>query len=144
METVVMDEIPASEEPVQITGQILLRDEPTRVLEPEIQENHVLHQEPVVTQFDITKLSYELQQGYRIYVELLSDSNRNVTWPFLEPVDADSLGLLDYYERIKEPMCFATSEYKLPSSLFSQDVFSFILLKATQARPAHEVTSNVC
>lgn len=110
METEIRDEIPANEEPVQVTDPTLLQHESTRVLEPEIQEGRRPEEQPVVPQFDLTKLSYELQQGYRIYVELLADSNRNVTWPFLDPVDAESLGLWDYYDRIKEPMCFATSE----------------------------------
>ena len=60
--------------------------------------------------FDLTKLSYELQQGYRVYIELLSDSNRNVTWPFLEPVDAEAQGLWDYHERVKQPMSFSKSK----------------------------------
>ena len=110
METDFKDDIPASEEPVQATDQTLSQDEPTRVLEPEIQEDRRPEEQPVISLFDLTKLSYELQQGYRIYVELLAESNRNVTWPFLDPVDAESLGLWDYYDRIKEPMCFATSE----------------------------------
>ncbi|XP_031557162.1 mucin-5AC-like [Actinia tenebrosa] len=120
MEAEIKDEIPAIEELVQVTDQTLLQEETTRVFEPEIQENHIPKEQAVVPLFDLTKLSYELQQGYRIYVELLADSNRNVTWPFMEPVDAESLGLWDYYERIKEPMCFATigskfNEYKYDS-----------------------------
>lgn len=69
--------------------------------------------ETVQTQgFEVAELSYELKQAYRVYVELLSDSNRNVTWPFLEPVDAKAQGLWDYHERIKEPMSFAKSKCK--------------------------------
>ena len=60
--------------------------------------------------FDLSELSYELKQAYRVFVELLSDSNRNVTWPFLDPVDAKAQGLWDYHERIKEPMSFAKSK----------------------------------
>lgn len=110
METEIKDEIPAIEEPVQVTDQTLLQHESTSVFEPEIQEDRRPEEQPVIPLFDLTKLSYELQQGYRIYVELLADSNRNVTWPFLDPVDAESLGLWDYLDRIKEPMCFATSK----------------------------------
>lgn len=69
--------------------------------------------ETVETQgFELSQLSYEMKQAYRVYVELLSDSNRNVAWPFLEPVDAKAQGLWDYHERIKEPMSFAKSECK--------------------------------
>lgn len=58
---------------------------------------------------DLTKLSPEVQQGYRVYVEMSADSYKNVTWPFLEPVDAEALGLWDYHDRIKEPMSFHQS-----------------------------------
>ena len=69
--------------------------------------------EAIVKVVDPTKLNYELQQGYRIFRELLSDPYRTITYPFLEPVDAEALGLWDYHERIKEPMCFTTSKYIL-------------------------------
>lgn len=73
--------------------------------EPQVDEP-----EAVVEVVDPMKLCYELQQGYRIFRELLSDPYRTITYPFLEPVDAEALGLWDYHERIKEPMCFTTSE----------------------------------
>ena len=77
----------------------------TRVQPPEIEESPVEE----VNTLDVSKLSYELQQGYRVFVEMLADSYKNVTWPFVEPVDAESLGLWDYHERIKEPMSFQQS-----------------------------------
>lgn len=119
METIEVDEIPVNEEPAQVTDQIFVQEERTRVLEPEMHDSEPKQQEPARSVFDITKISFELQQGYRIYTELLSDSNRNVTWPFLEPVDADSLGLWDYYDRIKQPMCFSTSKYHRFYDIFS-------------------------
>lgn len=79
----------------------------TRVQPPEIEKSPV----QLVNTLDVTKLSYEVQQGYRVFVEMSADSYKNVTWPFLEPVDAEALGLWDYHERIKEPMSFHESKY---------------------------------
>ena len=78
---------------------------------PTESEPQVDEPEAVVQVVDPTKLNYEVQQGYRIFRELLSDPYRTITYPFLEPVDAEAMGLWDYHERIKEPMCFTTSEY---------------------------------
>ncbi|XP_064634426.1 uncharacterized protein LOC135492146 isoform X2 [Lineus longissimus] len=50
-------------------------------------------------------MSYELQQGYRILRELLSDANKSLNFPFIEEVDVEKLGLWDYYEKIEQPMC---------------------------------------
>ena len=58
---------------------------------------------------DLSKLNPEVQQGYRVFIEMSADSYKNVTWPFMEPVDAEALGLWDYHERIKEPMSFFQS-----------------------------------
>ncbi|KAK3702967.1 hypothetical protein QZH41_012407, partial [Actinostola sp. cb2023] len=84
-----------------------------------MQESQQTQQQPVRSEFDVTKLNYDLQQGYRVYTELLGDSIRNVTWPFLDPVDADSLGLWDYYDRIKQPMCFSTIGSKFVDSKYT-------------------------
>lgn len=106
-------EIPAVENvPAEVNDQIFDQEvKETRVLEqPEMDQSEPKQLQLDQPTFDIANLSFELQQGYRVYSELLSDSNRNVTWPFLDPVDADSLGLWDYYDRIKQPMCFSTSK----------------------------------
>lgn len=70
-------------------------------------------EKPPVSQvniLDLTKLSPEVQQGYRVFIEMSADSYKNVSWPFLEPVDAEALGLWDYHDRIKEPMSFQQSQ----------------------------------
>lgn len=74
----------------------------TRVQRPEMEKSL----DQPVNKFDVTKLSYEVQHGYRVFVEMTGDSHKNVTWPFMEPVDAEALGLWDYHEKIKEPMSF--------------------------------------
>jgi len=53
---------------------------------------------------DLSSMSYELQQGYRILRELMTDSNKSFVGPFLNPVDSTAAGCSDYYERIKRPM----------------------------------------
>lgn len=77
----------------------------TRAQTPEMEKSVDQH----VNMVDVTKLSYEVQQGYRVFMEMSADSYKNVTWPFLEPVDAEALGLWDYHEKIKEPMSFHES-----------------------------------
>lgn len=79
----------------------------TRAQQPEIEKSPVQQ----VNMLDVTKLSYELQQGYRVFIEMSSDAYKNVTWPFMEPVDAESLGLWDYHDKVKEPMSFQESKY---------------------------------
>ncbi|XP_067052488.1 serine-rich adhesin for platelets-like [Acropora muricata] len=90
-------ETPVDEKPVEVTPVQVCE---TRVQTPEMEK---LLDQPVNT-LDVTKLSYEVQQGYRVFVEMSGDSYKNVTWPFMEPVDAEALGLWDYHEKIKEPM----------------------------------------
>lgn len=49
-------------------------------------------------------LNPELQQGFRILKELMSDTNKSVNWLFLDPVDASHPETADYYEKIKKPI----------------------------------------
>ena len=49
-------------------------------------------------------LSPELQHGFRILKEIMSDTNKSVNWPFIYAVDDTEEGLEDYYERVKQPM----------------------------------------
>lgn len=53
--------------------------------------------------------SQELQQGFRILNEILSDSNKHLNWPFIEPVDSTQDGCQDYYEMIETPMWLSKS-----------------------------------
>ncbi|XP_046858978.1 uncharacterized protein LOC124452466 isoform X2 [Xenia sp. Carnegie-2017] len=69
--------------------------------------NQVIYK-PIVP--DITLFDYEVQQGYRIFRELLSDQYKSVTYPFLEPVDVEGLNLYDYHTRIEKPMSFKQIE----------------------------------
>ena len=52
-----------------------------------------------------------LQQGLRILKEIMSEANKSVNWPFMNSVDAERLGLYDYYEKVKKPMWLKKSEY---------------------------------
>jgi hypothetical protein len=60
---------------------------------------------------DVESMTYELQQGYRIFRQLLVDSNKSFVGPFLHPVDATALGCSDYYQRIKQPICLKQSNF---------------------------------
>ena len=54
--------------------------------------------------------SEELQQGFRILKELMSDSKKSVNWPFMWPVDSSLPDTADYYEKIPKPMWLNKSE----------------------------------
>lgn len=62
---------------------------------------------------DLTLFSYEVQQGYRIVRELLSDQYKSIIYPFLQPVDVEGLNLWDYHARIETPMSFSQSKVKV-------------------------------
>ncbi|KAL9979823.1 hypothetical protein ACROYT_G017540 [Oculina patagonica] len=89
-------------EPVKTDEVAPVEVSETRAELPEMEKTPVQQ----VNILDLTKLSPEVQQGYRVFIEMSADSYKNVTWPFMEPVDAEALGLWDYNERIKEPMSF--------------------------------------
>lgn len=78
-------------------------------------------------------LSYELQQGFRILREIMSDGNKSLNWPFMEPVDSEGMGLQDYASRIKEPMWLKKSkallEFSLFKKLFHKEYFHFFCLE---------------
>lgn len=72
-----------------------------------------------------TPLINELQHGYRILCELMSDSNKAVNWPFLNAVDDSLPELEDYYERIPRPMWMKKSKLYFHASPHPQSLFSF-------------------
>ncbi|CAB3996699.1 Homeotic female sterile [Paramuricea clavata] len=67
---------------------------------------------------DLTLFSYEVQQGYRIVRELLSDQYKSIIYPFLQPVDVEGLNLWDYHARIETPMSFSQIEGKFNSYVY--------------------------
>lgn len=67
------------------------------------------NQEPIE---ELPPLSYELQQGRRILKEIMSESQKSVNWPFMDPVDVEKDGLWDYNERIQHPMWLKKSEFQ--------------------------------
>ena len=78
------------------------------VMSIEADQPTVVIHEPLVP--DITLFSYEVQQGYRVFRELLSDQYKSITYPFIQPVDVDGLNLWDYHARIEAPMSFSQSK----------------------------------
>ena len=49
-------------------------------------------------------ISYELEQAHRVLRELMSDSYKNINWPFMQAVDANMEGCYDYYDSVKRPI----------------------------------------
>ncbi|XP_072182349.1 uncharacterized protein [Diadema setosum] len=54
----------------------------------------------------------DLQHGYRILLDLMSDRCYSFAWPFIEAVDPVKLNLPDYHDRIKKPMWLGKIEEK--------------------------------
>jgi len=57
-------------------------------------------------------VEHQLKHCSSILAKLKRSSNAR---PFLYPVDAEALGIADYYEKIKNPMDFSTIKHKLDS-----------------------------
>jgi len=51
------------------------------------------------------------------------DLFQNFAWPFYKRVDAESLGLHDYYEMIKHPMDLGTMKKKMDNRYFDASAF---------------------
>eukprot|EP00057_Strongylocentrotus_purpuratus_P014792 XP_011669266.1 PREDICTED: uncharacterized protein LOC105440611 [Strongylocentrotus purpuratus] len=60
----------------------------------------------------LRRLTPELQQGYRILVDLMGERSKSFAWPFMDRVDPVALKLPDYYDRIKTPMWLTRIEEK--------------------------------
>ncbi|XP_037079171.1 bromodomain-containing protein 2-like, partial [Pollicipes pollicipes] len=74
------------------------------------------------------KMQESMKACNEILKELFSKKHSAYAWPFYKPVDADSLGLQDYHDIIKQPMDLGTAkskmdnrEYRTPSE-FANDV----------------------
>ncbi|RDD39160.1 Uncharacterized protein KIAA2026 [Trichoplax sp. H2] len=67
----------------------------------------------------VNTLSAELFQGWKLVNDLLSNQFASMTWPFREPVDTEKLGLWDYYDRIKQPMCLVWIKKKFYDSSYT-------------------------
>ena len=55
--------------------------------------------------------SVELQTGFKILKDLMADSNKNVNWPFMEPIEVSAPDLAaDYHQKIEKPIWFKLSK----------------------------------
>jgi len=59
------------------------------------------------------KLTEQMRYCSSIVKELMTKKHHTYAWPFLKPVDAEGLGLHDYYEIIKKPMDLGTVKRKM-------------------------------
>jgi len=60
-----------------------------------------------------SKMSVQLKYCHNFLKELFTKKHESYAWPFYKPVDADELGLYDYYDIIKQPMDLTTVKTKL-------------------------------
>ncbi|XP_059153542.1 bromodomain-containing protein 3-like isoform X2 [Physella acuta] len=74
------------------------------------------------------KLTEQMRYCSSIVKELMTKKHQTYAWPFLKPVDAEGLGLHDYYDIIKKPMDLGTVKKKMEdreyrsASDFAEDV----------------------
>ncbi|GFN82764.1 hypothetical protein PoB_000927000, partial [Plakobranchus ocellatus] len=59
------------------------------------------------------KLPEQMRYCSSIVKELMTKKHQSYAWPFLKPVDAEALGLPDYYDIIKKPMDLGTVKKKM-------------------------------
>ncbi|KOB69054.1 putative bromodomain containing 3 [Operophtera brumata] len=64
------------------------------------------------------KLSDALKSCNEILKELFSKKHSGYAWPFYKPVDAELLGLHDYFEIIKKPMDLGTVKQKMDNRAY--------------------------
>ncbi|XP_049698046.1 bromodomain-containing protein 3 isoform X2 [Helicoverpa armigera] len=64
------------------------------------------------------KLSDALKSCNEILKELFSKKHSGYAWPFYKPVDADLLGLHDYFDIIKKPMDLGTVKQKMDNRAY--------------------------
>lgn len=73
---------------------------------------------PLTVKLQLSKRQHSMPEDqYKrceaIVKELKKPKYQSISWPFLNPVDADAWGATDYYEIIKHPMDMSTYEKKL-------------------------------
>lgn len=111
----------------QISNSVPPEELPQVGKEPQEEENYCDDDGEMETEKEFppsekTPLSDELQHGYRILCELMSDSHKAVNWPFLNAVDDSIPELEDYYEQITRPMWM-----KKRSAISRNTNFSFFI-----------------
>ena len=90
------------------SGNIVVDIDGAQTCDQEWQEHNSNGEDSILSSLEANEekepLSYELEQGYRILREIMTDSNKSVNWAFMDPVNIEESGLEDYYERIKNPI----------------------------------------
>ncbi|ESO97839.1 hypothetical protein LOTGIDRAFT_152942 [Lottia gigantea] len=70
-------------------------------------------------------LSPELQQGYRILRELMSDNNKAFNWAFMNAVDDSHSDTSDYYDIVDNPMWLKRMKEKFVDGLY-ENITQFV------------------
>ncbi|XP_029473541.1 bromodomain testis-specific protein isoform X2 [Rhinatrema bivittatum] len=93
------------------------------------------------------KLTEQLKQCNNILKELFSRKHAAYAWAFYKPVDAESLGLCDYHDIIKQPMDLGTIKEKMDNRKykdaheFAADVRLMFMNCYKYNPPEHEVVT---
>jgi hypothetical protein len=77
------------------------------------------------------KLNEQMKFCTKLINELITSKKcKNFNWPFLEPVDAETLKLYDYYDIIKDPVDLGTMKKKLDARQYinAQEIREDVML----------------
>lgn len=98
---------------------------PTREL-PGEQENSILKRNTLQDPLTVLplgkkkfKLTEQLKYCNMLIKEMLSKKHEAYAWPFYKPVQAEALGLHDYFDIIKKPMDLGTVKFKMDCREYS-------------------------
>lgn len=85
-------------------GTVLVKENILKNVLPDSQQQHRV--------FKTVKVTEQLKYCSEILKEMLAKKHLPYAWPFYNPVDADALGLHNYYDIVKNPMDLGTIKVK--------------------------------
>lgn len=85
-------------------GTVLVKENILKNVLPDSQQQHRV--------LKTVKVTEQLKYCSEILKEMLAKKHLPYAWPFYNPVDADALGLHNYYDIVKNPMDLGTIKVK--------------------------------
>lgn len=92
---------------------------PVRPPVKDIVEEPLVSLPSTVTKKAGKKMTNRMKFCHQLIRELMHKKHQEFAWPFMKPVDAQSLGLTDYYEIIKKPMDLGTARKRLDAGEYT-------------------------
>ncbi|XP_076403039.1 bromodomain testis-specific protein isoform X14 [Peromyscus maniculatus bairdii] len=97
-------------------GTVLVKENILKNVLPDSQQQHRV--------FKTVKVTEQLKYCSEILKEMLAKKHLPYAWPFYNPVDADALGLHNYYDIVKNPMDLGTIKGKMDNQEY-KDAYEF-------------------